>query len=104
MNALAVDVGGTKVAVAVVSRDARILSKTQQPTNLHGVERVIEQIAQMSAELLGETRPDAVGLSVPAVIDVASDQVLWAPTCRVGKRRCEGRTEREIRRACQHRL
>jgi glucokinase len=79
LNALAVDVGGTKVAVAVVSHDARILNKTQQPTNLRGVEQVIEQIAQMSAELLGETRPDAVGLSVPAVIDATTDHVLWAP-------------------------
>lgn len=77
--ALAVDVGGTKVAVAVVDDSARIVRKTHQPTDLRGASCVVDQIDAMSRELLGEQTPAAIGLSVPAVIDRVTDRILWAP-------------------------
>lgn len=79
MIALAVDIGGTKVAVAVVDRDAHIVRKAHQPTDLRGVDYVVAQIASMSRDLLDGQPPAAVGLSVPAVIDPVTDRILWAP-------------------------
>jgi glucokinase len=77
--ALAVDVGGTKVAVALVDREGRIVRKTHQPTDLLGVDAVTEQIFAMSHRLLDGQMPLTLGLSVPAVIDPVTDRILWAP-------------------------
>ena len=79
MIALAGDVGGTKVAVAVVDRDGHVMRKLHQPTDLRGPNHVVNQIVAMSHALLNGQTPVAVGLSVPAVIDPATDCVLWAP-------------------------
>lgn len=79
MIALAVDVGGTKLAVAVVERDGTVLRKTSQPTDLRGVLYAVEQIVALSGGLLNGDRPAAVGVSVPAVLEHETDRVLWAP-------------------------
>ena len=79
VTALAVDVGGTKIAAAVIERDGSVGRKIHQPTDLRGVERVVEQIVSMSRELLGGQTPAAVGVSVPAVIENVTDRILWAP-------------------------
>jgi glucokinase len=77
--ALAVDVGGTKVAVALVDREGQIVRKTHQPTDLLGVAAVVEQIFALSQSLLDGEMPETLGLSVPAVIDRVTDRILWAP-------------------------
>jgi glucokinase len=79
MIALAVDVGGTKVAAAVIERDGTLLRKLHQPTNLRGAQSVVDQIAEMSVALLNGERPEAVGVSVPAVLEYQTDRILWAP-------------------------
>lgn len=79
MIALAADVGGTKVAVAVVTEDGGVIAKAQQPTDLSGPDAVVEQIAALSARLLDSRPPDAAGVCVPAVLERGSDRVLWAP-------------------------
>ncbi len=79
MIALAVDVGGTKVAVAAVRRDGTVLRKLSQLTDPRGVQHVIEQIVAMSGGLLDGEAPVAAGVSVPAVLEHETDLVLWAP-------------------------
>ncbi|MFN8449042.1 MAG: ROK family protein [Anaerolineae bacterium] len=79
MSVLAVDIGGTKVAVAVIDRQGHILRKTHQPTDLRGHVDVVSQIEEMSRTILDGETIVAVGLSVPAVIDRATDRILWAP-------------------------
>ncbi|GIL08731.1 MAG: glucokinase [Chloroflexota bacterium] len=79
MSVLAVDIGGTKVAVAAVARDGRILRKTHQPTDLRGYAEVVNQIVTMSRAVLDGEAIFAVGLSAPAVIDRATERILWAP-------------------------
>lgn len=79
MSVLAVDVGGTKVAVAAIDRQGHILRKTHQPTDLRGYVDVVSQIVEMSREVLDGDAMVAVGLSVPAVIDRTTDRILWAP-------------------------
>jgi glucokinase len=76
---LAIDVGGTKVAVGIVAQDGRLLNKVQQPTDLRGPEMVIDQIAAMSKRLLNSHTLVAVGISVPAVLEPLTDRILWAP-------------------------
>lgn len=79
MIALAVDVGGTKVAVAAINHGGTILRKIHAPTDLSGPQAVVEQIITMSRTLFNGDKPAAVGICVPAVLEHHTDRVLWAP-------------------------
>lgn len=79
MIALAVDVGGTKVAAAAVDSDGTILRKLTALTDLRGSHAVIDQITTMTQTLFPEGMPAALGISVPAVLEHQTDRILWAP-------------------------
>lgn len=74
---LAVDIGGTKIACALVMQDGALIHKRQHPTDLSGPAAVVEQIA-VYADALPE-RPEAIGVSLPAVLAPDTDRVVWAP-------------------------
>lgn len=81
---LAVDLGGTKLAVAVVSPHGELLAQLQEPTCQDGPQAGIEQIARMARTLLDapEIAPlkvEAVGVGIPAVLERDSDFVIWGP-------------------------
>lgn len=81
---LAVDMGGTKVAAALVSPAARILARRQEPTCQAGPADGIRQVARLAEEVLGDARlaPAAVagvGIGIPAVLEPETDFVVWAP-------------------------
>ncbi len=83
MAVLAVDVGGTKIAAALIRREEDgqpvILAKTQQPTDLAGPQGVVEQMADMARQLAADSLFETVGISVPAVVAHGTDLVIWAP-------------------------
>jgi glucokinase len=65
---IGVDVGGTKVSVAVLE-GSRLSEPTLRPTVLSSSEGLIDQLA----DLIEEAGPaDAVGIGVPSVIDFAT--------------------------------
>jgi glucokinase len=65
---IGVDVGGTKVSVAVLEGH-KLSEPVLQPTNLSSSEALIDQLA----ELITAAGPaDAVGIGVPSVIDFAT--------------------------------
>lgn len=75
---LAIDVGGTKIAAAVVNSEGAILwSRTTPTTDADGAER----LADVAATALSESRLDvaAIGLAIPAVLDPSDDSVVWSP-------------------------
>jgi glucokinase len=65
---IGVDVGGTKVSVAVLE-DGRLSEPTLRATELSSSEALVEQLAQ-AVEAAGPA--DSVGLGVPSVIDFAT--------------------------------
>ena len=78
MRVLAVDVGGTKIAAAVVDGEGSILwSQTAPTTDADGASRLTE----IAATALSESRVDvaAIGLAIPAVLDLSDDSVVWSP-------------------------
>jgi glucokinase len=83
---LAVDIGGTKTAVALIAADGRQLVALQEPTCQDGPDRGIRQVIALQTRLLehhGLTaeRVRAIGIGIPAVLD-DQDFVLWAPNLR----------------------
>ncbi|ADI14596.1 ROK family protein [Truepera radiovictrix] len=76
---LGLDLGGTKIAAAVVSR-GEILSRTQLPTPRTGYEAVLGALETAARELLAEhPEVERVGLGSPGPLDIAAGRVIFAP-------------------------
>jgi len=81
---LAVDLGGTKIAVALVSTEGAILARNQEPTCQTGPQEGIEQIARLLRGLIADSGLAAdqilgVGIGIPAVLERDTDFVIWGP-------------------------
>jgi glucokinase len=73
---LAVDIGGTKVALAVVSQDGSILARDQIPTPRLAPEDAANEILERAKVLAGVHQVAACGLVLPAVVN--EQRIVWA--------------------------
>jgi glucokinase len=83
MNALAIDLGGTKAAFAVVDGEGRIVCRTKRPSHEGGAALSFEALARAAAETVaaaGLSWADLVGAGViiPGIYDPATGRA-WAP-------------------------
>ena len=80
MKTLGLDLGGTKIAAAVVS-DGRILDATRVETPQTGFADVAEALARAARELLerGHEEVAAIGVGSPGPLDYKAGKVLFAP-------------------------
>jgi glucokinase len=81
---LAVDIGGTKTALALVDRSGQIMCSVQEKTCQSGPQDAIEQINRMARVLVHENGLEwhaiqCVGVGIPAVLEQETDLVIWAP-------------------------
>jgi glucokinase len=74
MKTLGLDVGGTKIAAAVV-KDGKILAKEQIPTPQEGLESVLRALESVSKQLLLDHDVLAIGIGLPGPIDFAKGAV-----------------------------
>ena len=72
MNALGIDLGGTKIAAALVAEDGAILDKRKYPVDRHNT---VTQISGIVRELGGA---DRIGVVVPGIYHPATGEA-WAP-------------------------
>jgi glucokinase len=84
---LAADLGGTKVAAALISPLGEILARKQEPTRQFGPQDGISQITRLLTELLEENSLDGtdilcIGIGIPAVLEPDTDLVIWAPNLK----------------------
>lgn len=80
---LAVDLGGTKVAAALVSVRGEIGVRVEEPTCQEGPKPGIEQIVRLLRGVLqraglSTNQVKGIGVGIPAVLD-PEDRVIWAP-------------------------
>lgn len=79
MKTLGIDLGGTKIAAAVVE-DGEILSRGQLPTPQTGQEAVFDAMAAVAREVLsGHPEVERGGVGSPGPIDFAAGKVHFAP-------------------------
>lgn len=81
---IAVDIGGTKIAVAAITTDGRILSRLIVPTMQKGPESGIEQVIQLVESLITQNNVDlehliGIGIGIPAVLENETDFIIWGP-------------------------
>lgn len=71
---IGVDVGGTKVSVAVLA-DGELSEPTLQPTRLDSADALLDQLVGAVQRAAGDDGITAVGLGVPSVVDWESGRV-----------------------------
>jgi glucokinase len=68
-----IDIGGTKIAIALANLDGEILAKRRLPTpNENGPFALLEIVSQTLAEMIGENRSTltAIGVGSPGPLDI----------------------------------
>jgi glucokinase len=86
---LAVDLGGTKLAAALVTPDGEVLASQSVPVDATSALAPVKQIVELARELVGDgktlrRRVAAVGVAVPGL--VRRDGSVWAPNLRGWKK------------------
>ena len=79
MNAIGVDVGGTKIAAAVVSAEGAVLNEVRYPTQAVPPDRLIDTIAGAITEVKDGFEVGAVCLAVPGLIMASVNTVIFSP-------------------------
>jgi glucokinase len=86
---LAVDLGGTKLAAALVNPDGEVLASKSVPVDPSSALAPVKQIVELARELVGDgktprRRVAAVGVAVPGL--VRRDGSVWAPNLQGWKK------------------
>ena len=79
MNAVGVDVGGTKIAAAVVTPKGRILNEVRYPTQAVPPNRLVETIARAITEVKDGFEVGGACVAVPGLILASENKVTFAP-------------------------
>lgn len=66
---LAIDIGGTKLAAAIVGEDGTVISKDRTPTPKEGPDQVFAALRTLADGVRGEARPLAVGIGSAGPLD-----------------------------------
>lgn len=78
MNAVGVDVGGTKIAAGVVTPEGEVLNEVRYPT-VEDPERLVRSIARAIAEVRNGYEVGGVCLAVPGLILAQENRVVFSP-------------------------
>ena len=79
MNAIGVDVGGTKIAAAVVSPEGETLNEARYPTLAVPPNRLVETISRVINEVRDGFEVGGVSVAVPGLILAAENMVVFSP-------------------------
>lgn len=78
MNAVGVDVGGTKIAAGVVTPEGRVLAEARYPTP-HSPTKLVETILRAILEVMDGQDVGGVCLGVPGLILAQENRVIFSP-------------------------
>jgi glucokinase len=81
---LSLDIGGTKIAAALVDADGRVTARLGCRTAGSGGQAVVDQAAGLAMSLAEQAKksgagPAALGVAVPGVVAPGTGRVEWAP-------------------------
>ena len=101
MDAIGIDVGGTKIAGAVVDDNGVIITSIQKPTTAQSPEGIVETIAGIVDQLAGYDTNATLGVAAAAFMDRNREKVYFAPNISWAdfplKARLEEATGRSVR-------
>ena len=77
---IGVDVGGTKIAAAVVDSDGSIVARNQVPTESDDETAIVGAIVKVAREMKAAApAAAAIGVGAAALVDHEAGVILWAP-------------------------
>jgi glucokinase len=76
---IGVDIGGTKIALGVVTTDGTIVARTRRETQPNRPEEIVDAVADGVHELRRDHEVTAVGVAAAGYIDAARSTVMFAP-------------------------
>lgn len=79
MHAIGIDIGGTKIAGALVSEDGQILAERRRPTPAGDPTAIVDAVAAMIGELASGQDVRAAGVAAAGFIDLEQSTVYYAP-------------------------
>lgn len=79
VHAIGIDIGGTKIAGAVVSETGEILAERRVATQAGESEAIIEAVVAMVTDLAAEHEVVAAGVAAPGFIDAEQSTVYYTP-------------------------
>ncbi|MFH5823017.1 ROK family glucokinase [Georgenia sp. AZ-5] len=79
MQAVGVDIGGTKIAAGVVDEDGEVLASTQHETDPDDPAEIERAVVAAVSELRADFEVGAVGVAAAGFISPRRDAVLFAP-------------------------
>src|ERR687894_1700258 len=79
MNAIGVDIGGTKIAAAVVSPEGKVLNEVRYPTQAVPPNRLIKTISDAITEVRDGFEVGGACLAVPGFVMAAENKVVFSP-------------------------
>ena len=79
MHAIGIDIGGTKIAGAVVSEQGEIIADDRVATDAGDSEAIVDAVVRMIEKLAVGHDITAAGVAAPGFIDVQQSTVYYAP-------------------------
>ncbi|MGO2659921.1 ROK family glucokinase [Mycetocola reblochoni] len=79
MHAVGIDIGGTKIAGAVIDEDGAILDQRRTPTPAGDAAAVEDAVVEMIESLRVSTPVSSVGIAAAGFVDAARSSVYYAP-------------------------
>jgi len=79
VHAIGIDIGGTKIAGALVSDEGEILVEERRPTDAANGEAIVDAVVDMVKRLAGDSTIAGVGVAAPGFIDAAQSTVYYTP-------------------------
>ena len=79
MHAIGIDIGGTKIAGALVSELGEIIAEDRMPTPTTGSEKIVDAVVAMIEKLSAGQDVAAAGVAAPGFIDAAQSTVYYTP-------------------------
>lgn len=74
-----VDIGGTKIAVGVLSPDGELVAQSRKSTPVRDSDAVLEVIVELISSFQHEYELEAVGIGVAGLVDETRSRVIVAP-------------------------
>lgn len=79
VHAIGIDIGGTKVAGALVSEDGEIVRSERRPTPAGDGDAIISLVAELVRELADGSEAQVAGVAAPGFIDATQSIVYYTP-------------------------
>ncbi|HEU5334675.1 MAG TPA: ROK family protein [Terriglobales bacterium] len=77
LKVFAADLGGTKVAAALLTAEGKFLARRSEPVDTTSTLAPVEQICRLAGEVAGKWKIRAAGVAVPGL--VRRNHTVWAP-------------------------